>query len=541
MRGGCRWAVALVVMGAVWAAGCTPGNNDVSEKGSPGLDTPREDGSKNPVPDAGPVERPDAGTPAPDGGMTPPPPANGGTTPPPPTDGGTTPPPPTDGGTTPVDGGPPPITIVFPPADGWIFLGTQHGGPRRVYGVTADEGGNIWVAGGEEGLFLLKPGTTQYRRFTMDDGLRPYGYMPDGSAPPGEKYLKVISVAGGPAGTVFVGYEGKPGANSDHCENNWDFGNPPDPSRYKSGDADRVTLNADGQTLSVVHYDISTGPEKVAAEPRGREKLCTIMRIAYDKHTNSVWFGGNHGFAWGKANFPGYSCPPNQWDYGCSGVMEHVHPAINAIGSSGEVVLLTDNYYGVGIHPSGDIFFGGANRSTRFRYGTSNNNYWRAQSLTEGRDQAGNRFDIWRDAVDEPRTPRESERRDDNVSGMSVAKDGTVWVSSFTQGLARMDDEGHVLRTYGQAELGTTALNTVASDPSDGSVWAGDRWVGVVYRLKDNTLQNYGCSVFGRTLCGSRIADIQVDTSTGKRRMLVAFMGNEKGTIPGAIGIYLGD
>jgi hypothetical protein len=405
--------------------------------------------------------------------------------------------------------------------------------------VTADEGGNIWVAGGEEGLFLLKPGSTQFRRFTMADGLHPYGYMPDGSEPPGEKYLKVISVAGGPAGTVFVGYEGKPGTGSDHCENNWDFGNPPDPSRYKSGDADRVTLNADGNSLSVVHYDIFSGPNVVAAEPRGREKLCTIMRIAYDKYTNSVWFGGNHGFAHGKANYPGD--PTCNGQLHCSGLEEHVHPAINAIGEHGETILLTDNYYGVAVHPSGDVFFGGANRSTRFRYGSAGKNYWRAQSLTEGRDQVSNRFDIWRDAVGEPRAPRESERRDDNVSGMSVAKDGTVWVSSFTQGLAKMDDEGNVRRAFGQAEIGTTALNTVAADPFDNSVWAGDRWNGVIYRLKDNTLQHYGCSVFGRTLCGSRIADIQVDTSSGKRRMLVAFLGNEKGTIPGAVGIYLGD
>ncbi len=50
--------------------------------------------------------------------------------------------------------------------------------------------------------------------------------MPDGSTPPGPKYLKVISVAGGPANTVFVGYEGMPGDGDDHCETNWDGAQP---------------------------------------------------------------------------------------------------------------------------------------------------------------------------------------------------------------------------------------------------------------------------------------------------------------------------
>ena len=65
-----------------------------------------------------------------------------------------------------------------------------------------------------------------------------------------------------------------------------------------------MTLNADG-SISVVHYDIFSGPNVVSAEMRGREKLCNILRIAYDKNTQSVWFGANHGFARGDATFQG--------------------------------------------------------------------------------------------------------------------------------------------------------------------------------------------------------------------------------------------
>src|SRR5262245_61032908 len=77
------------------------------------------------LPDGG---QPDGG--APDGGIP---------------DGGSP-----DGGSP--DGG---IVITFPDLNGWQFLGTQHGGPQRVNGVASDPSGNIWVAGGPEGLFLL--------------------------------------------------------------------------------------------------------------------------------------------------------------------------------------------------------------------------------------------------------------------------------------------------------------------------------------------------------------------------------------------------
>src|SRR5438105_12237360 len=226
-----RWSAGVVLVGAAVIWSCGKGTD--SNQGS-----------------GGNVVSP------PDAGNTPPPP-------PPPPDGGT------DGGT---DGGsafifvpPPPVDFPSPAPAGWAFYGPQNGGPHDVFGVSADQGGNIWVAGGEDGLFLMRAGTTTFTRFTMDDGLRPYGYMPDGSDPFGPKFLKVISVAGGPANTVFVGYEGMPG-----CEGNWD-GKNPDPSNYKSGDADRVTVDAAGK-LSVVHYDIFSGPGVIGGEPRGREK-----------------------------------------------------------------------------------------------------------------------------------------------------------------------------------------------------------------------------------------------------------------------------
>src|SRR5207342_3476790 len=85
-----------------------------------------------------------------------------------------------------------------------------------------------------------------------------------------------------------------------------------------------------------------------------------------------LWFGANHGFAMGDASFTGNNtCNGNQ---SCSGLMEHVHPAINGWKDetrTGDTVLLTADYRGVAVDPAThNVFFGGMIRSTLFTYGT---------------------------------------------------------------------------------------------------------------------------------------------------------------------------
>src|SRR3989441_12696649 len=99
----------------------------------------------------------------------------------------------------------------------------------------------------------MLPCETKFQRFTIADGLHPYGYLTGAQAKlrgvpagtpadpnPSLSATPVIAVEGGPPGVVFVGYQGKPG-----CEDNWD-GAGRAPANYKSGDADRVTLKSDG-------------------------------------------------------------------------------------------------------------------------------------------------------------------------------------------------------------------------------------------------------------------------------------------------------
>lgn len=510
-----RFGIAAVVVAALGVFGACGRNGDPisNSEGSPS-DSGLPDGDGGLLPDGG---APDGGTP-PDGGRP-----DGGFP-----DGGP------DGGT---DGG---VIITFPDAGGWTFYGTQNGGPQRVNGVTSDPSGNIWVAGGTEGLFLLKPDETRFHRYTMTDGLRPYGYMPDGGAPPGDRYLSALSVAGGPPGTVFVGYEGKPpGPGQADCESNWDSPHP-DPSIYKSGDADRVTLQADNR-ISVVHYDIFTGPGLIRDELEGREKLCTIRRIAYHAATNSVWFGANHGFAWGKADYQGN--PTCNGQYQCSGVLEHSHPAINICADETSpcqypnVWLFTGEYYGVALLPNGDVWFGGVGRATLFRYATLG--WWEAGYETECSSAAciRNRIDVWPDLVAEPYYPRPSQRVDDNISDMAVMPDGSVWIGSFSNGLAHytpgMPTEFHretIVDPRGNA-IG------LERDGTDGSLWIGYSYGGMA-RLSGNVYTPYDYRIFGLALTQGGIPDIQSDNFGGHRRLLVAFYG--AGASPGAIGIYVG-
>lgn len=436
--------------------------------------------------------------------------------------------------------------IVFPQLEGWQFYGTQNGGPREVLGVTSDQSGNVWVAGGEEGLFLLEPGSVTYRRYTMADGLRPYGYMPDGSDPPGEKYLKVISVSGGPPGTVFVGYQGKPPpAGQFDCETNF-YGprfNPPrpsDPSVYKSGDADKVILNTD-RTLSVVHYDIFTGPNVIPNEDEraGREKLCNILRIVYDPLTQSVWFGGNHGFAWGDANFAGNPTCNGQLD--CSGLVEHSHPAINAYADEARtsVILLTGEYYGMSVDPIGDLWAGGADRSTKFGYVTYGRDFFEAGAHVEGEQYVNNRLDIWPDLVAEPIYPTPSERVDDNVSDMAAMPDGSVWIGSFNQGLAHYTP-GLGVEYFTDLLIPESRgyVTGLERDPRDNSIWVGYAYGGFA-RLQGPQATIFDYRVLGQDMVQGQIPDIQSDNLGGSRRVLVAFKGGAGR--PGAIGIYSGD
>lgn len=465
-----------------------------------------------------------------------------------------------DGGIGGTDGGTGGTAVVPPSIPNWQFYTATDGlTSSNVMGASADEGGNVWVAGGKAGLFVQRAGSRTFQQFGLKEGLHPYGYMADGSPADRNPSLNAISVSGGPAGTAFVGYRGRldasdgvpPGTRG--CEDNWDITwnhAGADPSIYKSGDADRVSLTGSG--ISVVHYDIFSGPNVIGNEATGREKLCTIYRVLYQHGTNFVWFGGNHGFAFGKADFA--SNPTCDGQLSCAGAWEHVHPHFN--DSAGN--LVTGDYWGIAIDPSSqngfhDVWFGGMARTTRFRFGQTGGDYFAAQPMTEDWSSSNirnnpkvmaawlNRIDVWPDAVKEydlnfdpiyP-TPAQWKAGLDLVSGIAAnPADNSVYIASFGNGLVHLDHDGHLLEDL-TSLLFAKNVSAVALD-TDGSLWIGYKYVGGVSRLKSGKMQHFA-GVLG-DLVNSPVYDIQIQPAVGgsHRKVLVAFQ-------VGALGSYDGD
>jgi hypothetical protein len=83
----------------------------------------------------------------------------------------------------PPDAGPPdagpPDTVITKPDLGpdWKFYATAEGMPLgSVMGVSADEDGNVFVAGGSAGLLVQRGGQGPFKQYGIADGLHPYGY-----------------------------------------------------------------------------------------------------------------------------------------------------------------------------------------------------------------------------------------------------------------------------------------------------------------------------------------------------------------------------
>lgn len=415
---------------------------------------------------------------------------------------------------------------IQPVQDGaqWTFYGGDAGLPSWLHGVTSDAAGNLWVAGGNDGLFLLRPGQARFERFGLEDGLTPYAESAAHPGPISPAYLDVIAVTGGDADTVFVGYRGRYDSGAYGCEDNWD-GPDPDPSIYKSGDADRVRLTENG--LVVAHYDISSGEGVVPAEPRGREKICDVYRILFDAKTRSLWFGGNHGYAKGDPDFEPVAGCAGQLE--CSGVLEHAHPLLNGYlkETSTELSALTNDYRGLALGRDGALWVGGWFRSQRCPAKDGHVNFWTCEAQALSREH---QIDWWPDALADESRP--SQRIDDHVSAMAVGLDDALWVGSSHNGLLRQAPDGDRAAVEEGAMVAPN-VRALATDPLDGSIWIGGS-AGGVTRLRGQLALHYGADVFGPARVAGAIADIQVDRSQSRRRILVAFQN-------GSVGVYAGD
>jgi hypothetical protein len=278
----------------------------------------------------------------------------------------------------------------------------------------------------------------------------------------------------------------------------------------------------------------------------------------YDPKEGNLWFGGNHGFANGDANYQGD--PKCNGEPGCSGIAEHSHPAFNGCSTDngcGNWVFVTADYRGVALAPNGDVWFGGADRTTRFHWsafgGARRDRFVTAAGSTEYQGDPSScpygiypcgiqdRIDVWPDLKGEqPPTqtpPLPSERIQDLVFGIAAMPDGTIYVGSGWLGLRHLDAYGNLISDE-TGRLLTTAVGAVALDPEDASVWVGSRYAGGLARLQGAATTRYALDVFGK-LANMGIEDIQFDRSGPARRVLVGFRAG--GGNAGFVAVYSGN
>jgi hypothetical protein len=468
------------------------------------------------------------------GGAPADPPDDGGTG-----DGGTG-----DGGTG--DGG----TVVKPPvvSGDFAFHGPDQGLSRDAWDVSADEAGNVYVAGGDA-IFAKRRGDAAFRRFTPAQA-----GLTTNCDEAGTVACPVVSIAGAAPGVAIAGFRGI-GTDGD-SDPDW---------QIDSGGAD--VLSFDGEKLARTrHVHVAGAPQQFCMDygappcsfgdqtyEKGRRKVRQVLRLAvnHDPSTvqyGDVWMAGSHGTfsllvasperrGWVDLTlqFPGTEDRRYVW--------EHDHPAIfvpATIGGVKQYAYLTGESTAIALDPTtGDPWASNQVRTaTKRGYGRSpagwNAGMW-PPYVSE--DQIGSHLDVWPDP--RPATEWDFDALDpawmDAVTSLSFCDDGTLWMASALHGLARRGPDGTISYVDLPGGLGNNA-SAVACDPSDGSVWVGFGWGGFGrYNGSGWWVVGDGVPAFASQ---SPVANIQIDRWASPRIVYVAHVGSRFG--PGGVTAYQG-
>ncbi len=448
------------------------------------------------------------------------------------------------------DGGTPGTGVALEPPlakDGWTFYGAAQGLGEDVRDVSADEGGNVYVAGGDA-LYAKRKGDPWYLRFdARSAGLTENCYaLADRDAPasldaiahpqpPGPPVLcPVVSVAGGSAGFAAVGLQGH-GTDGDG-DADW---------ATDSGGADLVSF--DGTRLARTrHVFVASPPNVICAEQatsggcnpydffwvNGRRKVRQVHRIVFNHgygaapERGDVWLAGTHGtFSVLLAN-----AESRGWQDSTVGapakfadakdVYEHLHPGV-IWGPPGEPAQFwTNTAYGFALDPTtGDPWGSNELRIATLRgYGSTPGQGWTID-MSPPRDadfSLASYLSVW---TTDPRVGK-----NDTVMSLAFCDDGTLWIASALYGLARRDPATGALSRLDLPDPAAHGNNAyaVACDPLDGSLWIGLGWGGVM-RYRDGRfteLDPAGLPAFVR----QPVLSIQIDRWTSPRTVYFAFI-----------------
>jgi hypothetical protein len=422
---------------------------------------------------------------------------------------------------------PPPVTppppppdeppIVVPPPDAqpavrlaapstigsWTFYAAE-GDAVGVYDASPDEAGNVYVAAGAA-VFAKARDAAEFAAFDAKSaGLTTSCDLAQTLMCP------IVSVTGAQPGRAIVGFEGM-GTDGDLDPEWW----------MASGGADVVAFDPAAGTLARErHVFIATPPEHVLENDAydfwnlGRKKVRQVLRIAVE-HASSrplqygdVWFAGTHGtFSALLANaaergwsidatqYPGFEASDDVW--------EHDHPDLRGVLYENGVPrkpggeILTGYATAIAIDPTtGDPWAANGFRLAVKKGAGARPDGWRAPMFPPRNGDwsaTSGYYDIWPDPVFS--SPSEfwanNPAYQDAVSALSFCPDGTLWIGSRIQGIARRAP-GEPLATdvfetipipanfcWEDAGAPICAVYSVACDPEDGSVWVGFGFGGV--------------------------------------------------------------
>jgi hypothetical protein len=422
--------------------------------------------------------------------------------------------------------GPPAPALHAPVTVGdFTFYGTDQGLTPEVSDASADEGGNVYVAGGAA-LFVKARGERDFRRIEPEAaGLTRNCWDPSEIAnetPPGEPFTcPIISVAGAAPGRAIVGFQGV-GTSLDE-DARW---------ATWSGGADVIAF--DGAAVTRERHVFIASPPGVVCEGLwdedrntcsdssrhstwggGRKKSRQVVRIVVN-HDRSrplsygdVLFDSTHGTLSILAAHPderGWLDLTNgdpAWA-DTKGVWEHHHPAYSYAGR-----FLTGWPSGVALDPTRNVpwFSNGIRTASMPAYATDRhpdrNAYWGEQV------PARPHLAFWGDAGDPAYW--------DDVTGLSFCDDGALWVASNGHGLKRLrvDADGNVTSSMQVNLPGANRATAIACDP-DGSVWVGFL-SGGFGRWKDGRLSSSSPPAGAPAFTQNPVTSIQLDRWTTPR------------------------
>lgn len=452
---------------------------------------------------------------------------------------------------------PPTPTPTGPVTKGdWTYYGTGDGITGDVHDVSADEAGNVYVAGGDA-VYVKRRADKSFLRFdSANAGLTVNcnDQAQEQNETPTTPFFQcpILSVAGATAGRAVIGFDGFQTETTGTPQWDWVL--------LGNGGADVVAFDAAAGKLSRVrHVDLGSPPHVICAiqggnETRdgtcsdpgngwwvgGRHLVHRVLRIVVNHDTSSpmygdTWMCGHHGtFTVLLANAaarhykdhtagvdPKYADEKDVW--------EHLHPAL--VPPSRPTEFVNGECTALSIDPGSGIPWG----SNRYRtvhvtgYGAdlSSEDWWMGPT--------SDWYDLWTDP-----SPDDLTSNYDDVSSMSHCADGSLWVGSLQHGLARIGTDGKVaFLSLPDASLGNS-VSAVACDPKDSSLWIGLGRGGVM-RLRNGAFEPVDTTGLP-SFTNHPVDSIQIDRWASTRIVYFAFQPTTGGTAPeaGGVGAYAG-